>query len=61
MKECPECKKVFAPDEPEQVFHDRHCARTFQARHGVPSIEDKKWQLMDTLSRKFDEIFKEKP
>ena len=58
MKLCPECRKVYKPDKPDQVYCSRHCARTAQARHGEPSMEDKKMRFADAILAKLDEIFK---
>jgi hypothetical protein len=57
VKECPECRKLFL-GRPAQVYCSRRCARTAQARQGVPSIEDKKAQFADAILAKFDEIFR---
>ena len=58
MKECPECHKLFMPERASQQFCGRHCARMAQARHGEPSMEDKKMRFADAILAKLDEIFK---
>ncbi len=56
---CPECRKVFVPERPEQRFCNRRCARISQARGGVPSQEDKEARLADAILKAVREIFKE--
>lgn len=61
-RECPECRKLFKPERlVRNAFGgccSRHCARIKQARHGIPSIEDKKAKFMDEVMKRFDDIFK---
>ena len=60
--ECPECKELFLPERPSRAVLggccSRRCARIRQARHGEPSLEDKKARFVDVMMQKFDEIFK---
>ena len=60
MIECPECKRLFTPSHPSRknACCSRKCARTREARKGIPSLEDKKAQFVDAFLQKFDEIFK---
>jgi hypothetical protein len=58
MIECPECRKVYQPEHPDQICCSRHCARIRDARRGEPSLEDKKARFTDAILKKFDEIFR---
>lgn len=55
------CGQLFHPKEPGQRFCSRRCARLYQARHGLPSYEDKKALLLQALTQKIDELFGEEP
>jgi len=59
-KICPECHKHFNAERAEQVHCSNHCARIVQARHGVPSYEDKKMLLADRIIAAIDAVFKPK-
>jgi hypothetical protein len=58
--ECPECKILFPPDHPLRVGDccSRHCARIRDARHGVPSEEDRKAKFLDDVAKMLDRLFK---
>jgi hypothetical protein len=60
--QCPECKVFFPPDHPtrEAGCCSRHCARIRDARHGVPSQEDKEARFSDGVMKLFHDIFKPK-
>jgi hypothetical protein len=60
MIECRECRKLFKPKDAEHEFCDRHCARTFQARRGVPSQEDKEATFANGVMKLFHDIFRPK-
>lgn len=57
MAECPECRTLFLKKEKDQMYCTRKCARTRQARHGVPSLDDKVSKLADAVSKAALEIF----
>lgn len=59
VRQCEECGKMFCPSEPEQRFHNRRCARINQARHGIPSLEDKKQMILSVVSEALDRMFKD--
>ena len=57
-RQCPECRGFFDPAEPEQVYCSRHCARTAQARRGIPSEEDRVARFVDEVLKLHRDIFK---